>query len=757
MKHLLLVFVFCQSLLAQNPFSTDSAFSFLKVISKDIGPRPMGSPNERKALEYGMNKFHEFGLHEVYFMTLTVAESEMTHQSMNTNTGVAVGVLRGSTGRMIVIGGHMDSAGPDIPGANDDGSGAASVIELARVLSKEQHQSTLVFCLFGGEEAGLIGSKYFAQTFTSMDSVALMLELDMTNGSDLLIPTLDCKSGNSPRWLVKAAYEEFDHLGYSGLEYTTHFFTSMLAVPGGGVGSDHEPFLEKNIPAIDFTSDMTDPIHTPQDDLEHFKPGGLKRSGDLVYALVRRFDAGVPKEKTDRYYLTQIGRWPFFVPIWLLWGITVLSLVFAMVVLRRVRIRRTEAEKSTRPKIPALKLFLAAIIIQLCVWLSSLLVGAIKGVSYPWMASPDNYFVLAFLAGLLGIALSLLLTPRLHLSKDPYRWLLRSVVFLFIFTVLLIFVNIKLAMYPALGLFFVSCAMIVRMPWLKFTLWLLAPHFMFRLFFPDGFLFFGRLAALQMPGNGWMSATLHAVFILFFAFWSFPFLLAFAAVYHDSGVDLLWLKQVRTTRGISVLALCCIVYIALLIPQPSYSDPWRQDIFLTQTVDVDSCKGTMKLTSGEYLHGLQVHLADKDTTIASRNRDIMLKNFSFGQIPWMKVERIKTTSADSNTTFDMMVTLHFKYRPQSFSLTYSGGKKKLRYASSLYALNTTEQTVSLRWQSFPDTLLQIPIHFQVIKGDSLTETIEAKFLEMAEPVRIEKELANIIPRTTMKRTEILSK
>ena len=54
-------------------------------------------------------------------------------------------------------------------------------------------------------------------------------------------------------------------------------------------------------------------------------------------------------------------------------------------------------------------------------------------------------------------------------------------------------------------------------------------------------------------------------------------------------------------------------------------------------------------------------------------------------------------------------------------------------------------------------LQQIPIHFTVVKGDSVTETIEAKFLEMVEPVRIEKEFANIIPRTIMKRTEVLYK
>ena len=318
----------------------------------------MGSPNERQAMLFALGKFREFGLNEASLMEITSAENDMTRSLVNTKSAVVIGVLRGKTNRIIVIGGHIDSAGPDIPGANDDGSGAASVIELARVLSKEQHQSTLLFCLFGGEEAGLVGSKYFVQHFTKLDSIALMLQLDMANGTGWLIPTIDSKTGNTPVWLVQAAYEEFENLGYSGLSYPTHFFTSMSALPGGGVGSDHEPFLEKNIPAIDFTSDLNDPIHTQQDDLEHFKPSGLKQSGDLVNALVHRFDNGVPAEKTGNYYLLQIGNHLLFFPIWLLSAFITLSIIFALGVLVVVRKRRTEIERSQRPKVPALKLFL---------------------------------------------------------------------------------------------------------------------------------------------------------------------------------------------------------------------------------------------------------------------------------------------------------------------------------------------------------------------------------------------------------------
>src|SRR5260221_576660 len=76
---------------------------------------------------------------------------------VNTSSGIAVGIKRGATGRIILIGGHIDSAGPEIPGADDDGSGAATVLELARLFGHKPSHSTLVFCCVGGEEQRLDG------------------------------------------------------------------------------------------------------------------------------------------------------------------------------------------------------------------------------------------------------------------------------------------------------------------------------------------------------------------------------------------------------------------------------------------------------------------------------------------------------------------------------------------------------------------------------------------------------------------------
>ncbi len=73
-------------------------------------------------------------------------------------------------GRLLVIGGHYDSicsdvndAESDAPGANDDASGTAVVLELAEVMASHQFDATIVFVAFAGEEQGLLGSTHFAR------------------------------------------------------------------------------------------------------------------------------------------------------------------------------------------------------------------------------------------------------------------------------------------------------------------------------------------------------------------------------------------------------------------------------------------------------------------------------------------------------------------------------------------------------------------------------------------------------------------
>lgn len=96
-------------------------------------------------------------------------------------------IQRGTTdpGRVIVISGHIDSrvtdvmnATSDAPGADDDGSGTAAVIEAARVLSHYKFPATLVYAVLSGEEQGLYGGKLLAQYAEQHD---WQVEADLNN------------------------------------------------------------------------------------------------------------------------------------------------------------------------------------------------------------------------------------------------------------------------------------------------------------------------------------------------------------------------------------------------------------------------------------------------------------------------------------------------------------------------------------------------------------------------------------------------
>jgi Zn-dependent M28 family amino/carboxypeptidase len=89
-----------------------------------------------------------------------------------TNLTNVVATLKGTTDptRVYVVSGHYDSmctspsdAKCDAPGANDDASGTAAVIELARVMAKRKFDATIVFMTVAGEEQGLLGATYFAE------------------------------------------------------------------------------------------------------------------------------------------------------------------------------------------------------------------------------------------------------------------------------------------------------------------------------------------------------------------------------------------------------------------------------------------------------------------------------------------------------------------------------------------------------------------------------------------------------------------
>ena len=108
-----------------------------------------------------------------------------------------MGIQRGTgdLNDVVIVAGHIDSrvtdimnATSDAPGANDNGSGVALVLEAARILSREKHRATIIYAILSGEEQGLFGGRLLAETAKARGwNVLAMLNNDIvgnTRGQD---------------------------------------------------------------------------------------------------------------------------------------------------------------------------------------------------------------------------------------------------------------------------------------------------------------------------------------------------------------------------------------------------------------------------------------------------------------------------------------------------------------------------------------------------------------------------------------------
>jgi aminopeptidase YwaD len=171
--------------------------------------------------------------------------------------------------RSIVIGGHFDSV-PAGPGANDNGSGTATTLELARVLAQSPTQFTLRFVAFDAEEVGLLGSAHYVSQLSDAErqSIVAMINLDMVGVGT------ETKIGGSDD-LTALARTAAGRLGESA--------GSLGEAPGG---SDHASFLRVGIPSV-FIYRSNDPnYHAPTDIAQYVDASNLELAGRMVLDIV---------------------------------------------------------------------------------------------------------------------------------------------------------------------------------------------------------------------------------------------------------------------------------------------------------------------------------------------------------------------------------------------------------------------------------------------------------------------------------------
>lgn len=169
-----------------------------------------------------------------------------------------IAILRGRTDRRVLVGGHMDTINlkADVfsgraPGADDDASGAALIMESARLLAARPHRNTLVFCVFSGEEQGLFGSAALAaRAQTEGWKIDAVLSNDIVGSSQKA-------NGQTDRKHVRVFSDEGSRELARFIEWTNQSnrvkVNLVLRQDRFGRGGDHSSFNKEGFAAVRFT------------------------------------------------------------------------------------------------------------------------------------------------------------------------------------------------------------------------------------------------------------------------------------------------------------------------------------------------------------------------------------------------------------------------------------------------------------------------------------------------------------------------
>ena len=203
-----------------------------------------------------------------------------------------IGYIDNGAPLTVILGAHYDHLGygedgnsmirngsPAIHnGADDNASGTAALIELARLLKKEkQKKYNYLFIAFSAEELGLFGSKYFTENATlPLSQVSFMINMDMVGRLNDTSHALTIGGyGTSPAWAG----------AFSSLSDHRYF---KIKFDSSGTGpSDHSSFYRKDLPVLFFFTGLHTDYHKPGDDAEKINYEGQYRILQLIRTVVK--------------------------------------------------------------------------------------------------------------------------------------------------------------------------------------------------------------------------------------------------------------------------------------------------------------------------------------------------------------------------------------------------------------------------------------------------------------------------------------
>jgi hypothetical protein len=248
-----------------------------------IGPRPAGSPAAARARDYIVGELRQAGVQ----VRVEAFDADTPHGRLRMANLIAV--LPGRRPPVLLVGGHYDTKWfreIRFVGANDGGSSAALLIELARGLAARSREFTYWVVFFDGEEAreawtardSLYGSRRLADELRRAGRLPLaVIVADMIGDRDLGIR----REASSTAWLTDLLWRSAQRLGHG-----QHFLRESLAVE-----DDHAPFLRAGVPAALLIDFDYPPWHTADDTLDKVSARSLQVVGEVLLDALPAIEA----------------------------------------------------------------------------------------------------------------------------------------------------------------------------------------------------------------------------------------------------------------------------------------------------------------------------------------------------------------------------------------------------------------------------------------------------------------------------------
>jgi peptidase M28-like protein len=260
----------------QADFSSARAMELLKVMA--LKPHPVGSAEHMRVRDYLVTQLNGLGAQPEIQNTSSVDQRGIPYRAANIQN--VLGRLRGTdNSKAVLLVGHYDSV-PTGPGASDDGSGVAAILETVRALkSGPPLKNDLIVLFSDGEEIGLLGAQAFINEHPWAKDVGLVLNFE-ARGNGGAATMFETSNGNAHivgDFAKAAPYPLANSLSYEIYKLLPND-TDLTAFKGNGFAGLNFAFIEG-----------VTHYHTAIDDFESIDEASLQHQGSYALSLARHF------------------------------------------------------------------------------------------------------------------------------------------------------------------------------------------------------------------------------------------------------------------------------------------------------------------------------------------------------------------------------------------------------------------------------------------------------------------------------------